>query len=109
MSLHDELADVTARILGLPPEAEALGEWAAVLGRLGRIADAVGRRGPAPGRSPRIEAAVDWLRRSLHDAPITEEVRAMAEAFIGRIRAMVGPAVVKEELVTREPLHGRGR
>jgi hypothetical protein len=109
MSLHDELVDVTARILGLPSEAEALGEWAAVLGRLARIADAVGRREPARRRSPRIDAAVDWLRRSLHDAPITEEVRAVAEGLIGRIKPIGGPVVVKEDLVTRQELHGRIR
>ena len=109
MSLHDELVDVTARILGLPSEAEALAEWAAVLGRPGRIADAVGRRAPARRPSPRTEAAVDWLRRSLHDAPITVEVRAVAEGLIGRIKAIAGPVAVKAKLVTREKPHGRGR
>jgi hypothetical protein len=109
MSLHDELVDVTGRILGLPSEAEALGEWAAVLGRLARIADAVGRREPVRRRSPRIDGAVDWLRRSLHDAPITEEVRAVAEGHIGRIKAIAGPVAVKEKVVMREERHDRGR
>jgi hypothetical protein len=96
MSLHDELVDVTTLILGLRSEAEAVREWPSILGRLGRIADAVGRRAPAPRPSPRIEAAADWLDRSLRDAPIDEELRAGTEALIGRIRAMVGPVVVKQ-------------
>jgi hypothetical protein len=99
MSLHDELVDVTVRILVLPSEAEALGEWAAVLGRLGRIGDAVGRRAPTRRRSPRIDGAVNWLRRSLHDAPITVEVRAVAEGLIGRIKPIGSPVVVKKKLV----------
>jgi hypothetical protein len=86
MSLHDELVDLTTLILGLRSEAEALREWPSILGRLGRIAGAVGRR--APRRSPRIEDAADWLHRSLRDAPIDEDLRAGAEALIGRIKAM---------------------
>jgi hypothetical protein len=88
MSLHDELVDLTTLILGLRSEAEASREWPSILGRLGRIAGAVGRRAPAPRRSPRIEAAADWLHRSLRDAPIDEDLRAGAEALIGRIKAI---------------------
>jgi hypothetical protein len=109
MSLHDELVDVTTLILGLRSEVEAMRVWPSILGRLGRIADAVGRRAPARRRSPRIDAAVDWLHRSLRDAPLDEDLRAEAEVLIGRIKAMVGPAVPKKKLVTREELHGRGR
>jgi hypothetical protein len=106
MSLHDEPVDLTTLILGLRSEAEALREWPSILGRLGRIAGAVGRRAPAPRRSPRIESAADWLHRSLRDAPIDEDLRAGAEALIGRIKAMVGPVVVKKKLV---PVDGMQR
>jgi hypothetical protein len=109
MTLHDELVDLTALILGLRSEAEASGEWLSILGRLGRIADAVGRRAPARRRSPRIDAAADWLHRSLRDVPIGEGLRAEAEVLIVRIKAIVGPGVVKEKPLTREKLHGRGR
>ena len=106
---HDELIDVTTLILGLRSAAEAAREWPSILGRLGRIADAVARRAPARRRSPRIDAAADWLHRSLRDAPIDADLRAEAEVFIGRIKAMVGPVVVKKKLLTREKRHGRGR
>jgi hypothetical protein len=108
MTLHDELNDVTTLIFGLRSEAEAARGWPSVLGRLGRIADAVGRRAPARRRSPRIEAAADWLHRSLREAPIDEEQRAEAEVLIGRIKAMVGPVVATKKLLIREKLHGRG-
>ena len=109
MPVPDELIDVTTLILGLRSAAEARSEWPSLLGRLGRIADAVGRRAPARRRSPRIEAAADWLHRSLREAPIDEDLRAGAEVLIGRIKAMVGPVVVKKKLVTRGNLHGRVR
>jgi hypothetical protein len=108
MTVHDELLDVTTLILGLRSEAEAARQWPSLLGRLGRIADAVARREPARRRSPRINAATDWLHRSLRDAQIDEDLRADAEVLIGRIKAMVGPVVVKKEFSTREKLHGRG-
>src|SRR5262249_52910945 len=109
MSLHDELVEVTTRILGLRSEAEAPREWPSIVGRLCRIADAVGRREPARRRSPQIDAAADWLHRSLRDAPIDEDLRAEAEVLIGRIKAMASPVAVKKRLVTSEKLHGRGR
>jgi hypothetical protein len=109
MSLHDELVDVTTLILGLRSDAEVLRDWPSFLERLGRIADAVGRREPARRRSPRIDAAADRLHRSLRDAPIDEDLRAEAEVLIGRIKAIAGPVAVKEKLVTREKPHGRGR
>ena len=40
---------------------------------------------------------------------MSEEAWAEAEGLIGRIKAMVGPVVVKKKLVPREKLHGRGR
>jgi hypothetical protein len=109
MSLHDELVDLTTLILGLRSEAEAMREWPSILGRLSRIADMVGRRQPARRRSPRIDSAADWLHRSLRDARIEEDLRAQAEVLIGRIKAMVGPVVVKKKVATREKQHGRGR
>ena len=109
MSLRDELVDGTTLILGLRSEAEAAREWPSILGRLGRITDGVGRREPARRRSPRIDSAADWLHRSLRDAPLDEDLRAEAVVLIDRIKAMVGPAVLKKKLVTREELHGRGR
>ena len=96
MPLHDDLIDVTTLMLGLRSEAQAAREWPSIRGRLGRIADAVGRRAPERRRSPRIEAAADWLDRSLRAAPIDEELRVEAEVLIGRIKAMVGPVVVKK-------------
>ena len=109
MALHDELVDVTTVILGLRSEAEASREWPSIPGHLLRISDAVGRRGPARRRSPRIDAAADWLHRSLRDAPIAEDLRVEAEVLIGRIKAMVGPVMVKNKPLTREDRHGRGR
>jgi hypothetical protein len=57
------------------------------------MANRVGRREPVRRRSPRIE----------------EDLRAQTEVLIGRIKAMVGPVVVKTKLATREKRRGRGR
>jgi hypothetical protein len=109
MSLHDELVDVTTRILGLRSEAEAAREWPTILGRFGRITDAIGRRRPEQRRSPALRASAEWLHRSLRDAPIADEARAEALEVLATIKAMVGPVQVKNQLVTREKVHGRGR
>jgi hypothetical protein len=109
MSLHDELVDVTTLILGLRSEAEAVTEWPSILGRLGRIRDAIGRRRPEQRRSPALGASADWLHQTLLDAPIADEARAEALEVLATIKAMARPVEVKNQLVTREKVHGRGR
>jgi hypothetical protein len=109
MSLHDELVDVTTLILGLCSEAEAAREWPSLLGRLSRIRDAIGRRRPAQRRSPAHGASADWLRRSLMDAPIADEDRAEALEVLATIKAMVRRVEEKNQVLTREKVHGRGR
>jgi hypothetical protein len=109
MSLRDELVDVTTLILGLRSEAEAAREWPSILGRLGRIRDEIGRRRPERRRSLTLRDSANWLHRSLMEAPIAEEARAEALEVFTTVKAMVGPVQVRNELVTREKQHGRGR
>jgi hypothetical protein len=107
MSLHDELVDVTTLILGLRSEAEAVREWPSILGRLGRIRDAIGLRRPERRRSLTLRASANWLHRSLIEAPIAEEARAEALEVFTTIKAMVSPVEEKNQVLTREKLHGR--
>jgi hypothetical protein len=108
MNPQDELVDMAMTFgwLRRPTEIEA--RWPLLMAGLRRVADRVKAEPTTRRRSPRLVVAIDWCHRSIFGVPLSEEAWAEAEGLIGRIKAMVGPVVVKKKFVTREKLHGRG-
>jgi hypothetical protein len=109
VNLPDDLVDVAMTFgwLRRPTEIEA--RWPRLWAGLRRVEDRVQADHTTRWRSLGLEVAIDWCHRSIFGVRLSEEAWAEAEGLIGRIEAMVGPVVMKKELVPREKLHGRGR
>jgi hypothetical protein len=89
--MNKDLTDITIRIRGLRTEAEAVEQWPAILGRLGRVRDGIRRRRPEHRRSAAADVAADWCYREIRDAPATEAMRADALEVLADIQAVGGP------------------
>jgi hypothetical protein len=109
MSLQDDLVDVAMTFgwLRRPTEIEA--RWPRLMAGLRRVVDGVQAEHPTRRRALGLDVAIAWCHRSILGMPLSEDAWAEAEGLIGRIKAMVGPGVGKDQLVTRETRHGRGR
>jgi hypothetical protein len=109
VNLQDELVDVAMTLGWLRRPIEIEARWPRLLAELRRILGEVKAEHPTRRRSLGLDVVIDWCHRSVIGVPLSEDAWAEAEGLIGRIKAMVGPVVVKKNRVTREKVHGRGR
>ena len=109
VNLQEELVDVAMTFgwLRRPTEIEA--RWPLLMAGLRRVVDRVKAEHTTRRRSLGLDVAIDWCHRSIFGVPLSEEAWAECEGLIGRIKAMVGPVVVKKKLAPREKLHSRSR
>jgi hypothetical protein len=106
--MQDDLVDVamTFRWLRGPTEIEA--RWPRLMAGLRSVADGVQAEHPTRRRWLGLDVAIDWCHQGILGLPLSEDAWAEAEGLIGRIKAMVGPDQVKNQLVTRMELQDRG-
>jgi hypothetical protein len=90
MKLADELVDVALMVRGIRSDEEAFGLWSSIMSRLGSALGRVERLQPNRRRMPDADGALDWLHRSIQEAPLAEDARAEASALIGELKRLVG-------------------
>jgi hypothetical protein len=109
VNLQDELVDVAMTFAWLRRPTEIEASWPLLMAGLQRVVDRVNAEHTTRRRSLGLDVAIDWCHRSIFGVPLSEDAWAEAEGLIGRIKAMVGPDQVKNQLVTRVELQDPGR
>jgi hypothetical protein len=89
MKLSDDLVDIALMVRGLRTPEESRTRWAYILGRLRSASDSVRRLEPGRRRRPDADRAIDWLHRSIVEAPIAEGQRTELEGLIGELKRLV--------------------
>jgi hypothetical protein len=92
MALVDDLVDAALMVKGIRNRLEVPARWPYILSRLRAAVDRVARLEPHRRRQPDADHALDWLHRSIMDAPIAEDQRGEALEVLGGIKVMVGAA-----------------
>jgi len=96
------------RIRGLRTAAEAAAEWPSIMAELAGALVAAKKRGPGR-RRPQLDAEADWLRRSLYDVPLTDWMRADAEAIVAELKRLAGAAGIDWKKSAAPGRRGRPR
>jgi hypothetical protein len=90
MRLVDELVDMALMVRGIRSAEEAFGRRSFIMSRLRDALGRVERLPPSRRRMPDADHALDWLHRSVMEAPLAGEIRAEAFGLIGELKRLVG-------------------
>jgi hypothetical protein len=95
MSLSDALVDLPLMLRGLRADDEAQTRRPSISGQHRSAVDSAKRLRFERRRMPEADQALDWMRRSAMEAPLSEEQRGELDGLVAELKRLVGPPVVE--------------